>query len=253
VTDDEVDQQFAVLCEEMIRAWRAVPAPPPIPIPEPTRAVWSDVGAAAVVWGWTARVARTAEAALRLHREGFDVESAPLLRSMLEHAMAIFWLADKRGAAYQALARERANAWTKFHDAQTNGWALQGEAAELLREAMVVETDGDTLSEDRLLATAHRAAEYGFGQIFQGWLIETWSTHATMMSAEPYFDHVEGKLFHVAPGQHRKVAQTIALALHVAFTGYEQLTKNAFGGQLAAWEAQFVELLEKAASGGETS
>jgi CheY-specific phosphatase CheX len=37
----------------------------------------TDAGAAAVMWGWTARVMRTAEAALTLHRDGFDIEVAP--------------------------------------------------------------------------------------------------------------------------------------------------------------------------------
>jgi hypothetical protein len=235
----------------MIAAWREVPTPPSVTLPDVTRASLSDAGAIAVIWGWTARVARTAEAALILHREGFDIGASPLLRSMLEHAIALSWVADKRGRAYQALARERADGWAQFKAAQSESWTLEGEAAALLGKAITVETDEDTLSQDYLLKTFHRAQTYSLGSLYQGWLIETWSTHATMLSAEPFFE-VEpgthkGKLFRVgSEPDNLQVAGTIALAVHTSLATYEQIDEAAFPGRLREWETTFEKIVRDA-------
>jgi hypothetical protein len=241
VNDEDLDRQFVELCEEMIEAWCHAPVPERLKVAQISRANLSDVGAITVVWGWTARVARTAEATLSLHREGFDVEAAPLVRSMLEHAIAIFWLVDKRGPAYQALARARALSWQKFKQAQATGRKLDVEKAELLERAVTVETDDDTLSKDYLLSTAHRAVAYNLGLFYQAWLIETWGTHATMLSAEPYFtfsDSLEEgtatvtRLHHVPRNTERETAAATVTALHAALTGYEQAVPDAFSGRL---------------------
>ncbi len=113
------------------------------------------------------------------------------MRSMLEHVIALHWVVDKRGPAAQALLRARANGYKKFEDAQTLGWQLEGEAAELLQRATTVETDDDTRGEDTHLVTLHRARTYKLISLYQAWLVETWSTHATFVSAEPYLDIVE--------------------------------------------------------------
>jgi len=196
-----------------------------------------------------------AEAALLLHRNGFDVEVAPQLRSMLEHSIAIQWVADKRGAAYQALARERAESWAKFKAAQDTGWKLKGDAADLLEQAVTVETDDDTHSEDTFIHTFHRALEYDLVHVYQGWLVETWGTHATMMSAEPYFDvasdePTRGKLYRIPQDTSRRTTAIIALALHVTFTGYERLESNAFSGRLEAWERRFETLMAQLVEAG---
>ena len=98
--ENTTDARFRGLTREMISAWQACLPSPKVHIPDETRSAVSDAGAVAVIWGWTSRVARTAEAAILLHREGFNVEVAPLVRSMLEHAIALHWVVDKRGRAY---------------------------------------------------------------------------------------------------------------------------------------------------------
>jgi hypothetical protein len=247
--EDVYDRRLSALSEAMITAWQTAPTPPPITMPDDTRASRSDTGAAAVIWGWTARVMRMAEAALLLHRNGFDVEVAPLLRSMQDHAIALPWVVEKRGRAYQTLAREKANGWSRFQLAQERGWTLEGEAAELLRGAVEVETDQETFSENNLLKTLHRSEAYELGNLYQAWLLETWSTHATMVSAEPYFDvdpgTRQGRLFravNTTPNDH-KVTGSIAIAIHTTLTCYEKLNENAFPGQLREWEAEFAEIM----------
>jgi hypothetical protein len=205
-----------------------------------------------VTWGWTARVLRMAEATLLLHREGFDTELAPLLRSMQEHAIALPWVADRRGRAYQALARQRAEGWSRFKAAQTDSWTLEGEAAVLLESAMAVQTDEDTDSEKTLLKTLHRAQTYGLEPLYQAWLLETWSTHATLMSAEPYFDvdpeTLRGTLNRTGsfepPGY--RVIGSVAMAVHTALTNYEKIHEGAFRGRLHEWEITFEQIMSDA-------
>jgi hypothetical protein len=147
-----------------------------------------------VIWAWTNRVVRTAQAALVLHDGDFDVEASPLRRTLLEHAIAIHWLADKRGPAYQALARARSLNMQKLKSAQEAGWQLNEEQQRLLDEAIAIETDPDTLSEDTFLHAKQRAEAYGLGSIHQGWVIETWTSHRSLMSALPYYEHQEDSL-----------------------------------------------------------
>jgi hypothetical protein len=249
MSGDVFDERIIALVEEMIAAWREAPDPPRVELLDETRAAWYNAGAAAVMWGWAARVMRMAEATLTLHRDGFDVEVSPLLRSMLEHAIALPWVADKRGAAYQTLARERANGWARFQAAQADGWPLEGEATALLETAVSIETDEDTFSEDTHLATFHRAQTYELGALYQAWLIETWSTHATLMSAEPYFDvdtdTRQGRLYRAVADRadNHRVSGGIAIAVHTALACYEKVHPDAFPGRLHGWEAAFEQIM----------
>ncbi len=240
-----VEAKFIELVEEMVVVWKTAPKPRPVALPDLTRAIRSEAGAIAVIWGWTARVLRMAEAGLLLHREGFDVELAPLLRSMQEHAIALPWLVDRRGAAFQALARERANGWSRFKTAQTDAWTLEDEAALLLDAASVVETDTDTFAEDRHLHTFQRARTYGLAALYQAWLVETWSTHATMMSSEPYFSIDSNsqrarfrRIGSDAPPRFGNVG-AIAIAVHTSLLSYESCQPGTFSGRLQEWESRF--------------
>jgi hypothetical protein len=238
------DEDLVALAGAMIAAWRIAPNPPPTALPDNTRTSRAHAGAVAVAWGWTARVVRMAEAALQLHRDGFDVEVAPILRSMLDHAIALCWVADQRGTAYQTLAREKADGWDRFQRAQAKGWTLEGEAAALLAAATTVETDPDTLTEDTMLKTFNRAQRYDLGELYQAWMIETWSTHATLISADPYADvdpsTSKGRLYRaVAPADGDvRVAGAVVTALHTALAVYETIDANAFPGRMSEWNAE---------------
>jgi hypothetical protein len=101
------------------------------------------------------------------------------------------------------------------------------------------------------LQTKKRALTYGLGSLYQGWLVETWGTHATMTSAESYFDLSEaatefrGKLYREAKEEGKRPTPMIAHALHVAFTGYEKLEPDAFADRLPDWEARWVDLMRQ--------
>jgi hypothetical protein len=249
--ENATDDLFRNLTRAMISAWQACPPRPKVHIPEETRAAVSDAGAVAVIWGWTARVVRMAEAALLLHGEGFNVEVAPLVRSMLEHAIALHWVVDKRGRAYQTLAREKADGWARFHAAQERGWTLEGEAAELLKQAVQIETDEDTFSENYLLKTLHRAQAYDLGALYQAWLVETWSTHATLHSAEAYFDvdpeTRQGRLYRAvqSPPHDHYVPGGVTIAVFTTLTCYAMIDASGFQEQLPERQAELTEIMSR--------
>lgn len=250
MTTDDLDEQteagFRMLLDEMIAAWAEAAGPSPRLLESGERAELAEIGASSVVWAWTNRVVRTARAALVLHDHDFDVEASPLRRSLFEHAEAIHWLADKRGPAYQALVRARSLNMKKFKTAQDAGWSLNEEQQEPLDEAISIETDDDTRSQDTYLNAKQRAEAYGLGSVHQGWLIETWTSHPTLMSALPYFDQheesLDSSLYEVPKPMARAAVVAACAAVHVALSGYERLVPNAFGGKLEAWQSRFAEL-----------
>jgi hypothetical protein len=183
---------------------------------------------------------------MTLHRIGLDVEGAPLVRSMLEHTVAIWWLGDKRGDAYQALVRARARAMELFDMAQESGWQVADEAQSLLQAAISIETDQHTKAGDYLLHAQQRAVEYGLGSFHQAWLVESWTSHATLMSAQAYFTHDDttgATVLHPVPESgHRRTLAAVCSTLHASLSGYEHLVPGAFDGMLAEWQSRFEQL-----------
>ena len=54
--------------------------------------------------GWYVRCHRTAHALLVLHEEGFDGEASPLSRTLVEHSIALRWLAAEGDKILPTLA-----------------------------------------------------------------------------------------------------------------------------------------------------
>src|SRR3954451_77865 len=92
---------FRRLFDDMAAAWRTAPAPEGVAVTEMTRAALAEVSAIAVTYGWMARVIRTGEAALLQADQGYATEAAPSVRTMIEHAIGLWWLVEERGTAFQ--------------------------------------------------------------------------------------------------------------------------------------------------------
>jgi len=168
MTRDARAVSFRALFQEMATVWRDAPAPEGVHLVEHTRAALADVEATAVVYGWMMRVIRNGEAALQLVDAGYGPEASPLIRSMIEHAIGLWWIVDQPGAAFQALTRARSETMRRLHAAQATGWVIgDDESQRLLQEAINIVTDEDTRAVDRLLHIAHQAAQYNLGRLYQ--------------------------------------------------------------------------------------
>jgi hypothetical protein len=82
-----------------------------------------DKAAAALGVAWTIRVLRTAEAIVELHRQG-DAAS-PLVRSVMEHAISMLWLVERRAEAVKAIEFGHRRHQRLLRDsASKGGWDL---------------------------------------------------------------------------------------------------------------------------------
>jgi hypothetical protein len=248
MASEALSRAFRDLYSDMADGWRNSPPPMHVAIGEGSRADQAEIQASAVAYGWIARVVRTGEAAIGATHNGYATEVAPLVRSMIEHAIGLWWLADQRGIAYQALVRARSNRLLKFQKAQDKGWALDGpELQQLLQDAIDLETDDDTRPYDRFLHVAAQATEYDLVAFYQAWLIETGMSHANIDSARPYFDVDEANLTATLRESPREpgseVEAAAASALHTALIAYNRfLPDDHLGADLIEWERRFADL-----------
>lgn len=185
---EALDEAYRDLFWQMHQAWSDAPPPPPVRVPTLDAATAASADATVVLYGWTARVIRTGEAVLMLDAAGYVSETSPLIRSMIEHAIALAWLQEHRGDALQALVRKRAEAANRLRRAEKDGWDLSETVHGFIDNVLSLETEERTRPLDRLLHVAHQATEYGLGSLYQAWLIESDTAHPSIASALPYFE-----------------------------------------------------------------
>jgi hypothetical protein len=241
---------FRALFDDMAVAWRAAPAPEGVAVTDLTRAALAEISAVAVTYGWMARVVRTGEAALLLADDGYATEAAPLVRTMIEHAIGLWWLVEERGTAFQVLVRARSRTMQRFQEAQETGWTLEGpESQQLLQDAIDLETDQATVTRDFMQHVKNQAVAYGLGSLYQAWLIETGYSHASLSSAQPYYNEeeaVDGGTIHLLPVPidpgHETDARVVSIT-HTALIAYNRLLPGEpLTEQLEQWERRFADL-----------
>jgi hypothetical protein len=144
--------------------------------------------------GWYMRCHRTVEAVLNLGDAGYADEAAPLRRSMIEHVLALRWLAAEGDKILDTIARAHAfDTKNRVHAVATAGWTSV-DTEEL--ERIIADIDPDSLnrSGDRLLSFAHRLAEYGDDHTRPGYIAESAKSHPTYESAVSYVAVPGGEL-----------------------------------------------------------
>lgn len=228
MASEHLSQEYKALFNEVRELWYQSPPPQKQTIIESSRSAYSDVEAVALMHGWMNRTFRTGEAALLLAENGYSAELPPLIRSMLEHAIGLHWVADKGGVAFQVLLRKRSRDTDTFRKAQSNGWRIEStEAQALMQHAIDVETDSETLTFDSFKHIAHQALATGLGDIYQAWILESASSHATIVSAHPYYtiDLKENIVnLHALPlNTGAEVEAVVAMASLTAFIGYKKI------------------------------
>ncbi|GEM_PF-6572825 len=242
---------YVVLFEDMRSVWHGLPAPQGMHLPEISRASMSEVEAIAMMYGWMCRTIRTGEAALKLSALGYTVELSPLRRSMIEHAIGLWWVADQRGNAFQVLIRRRSRSMEILQAAQENGWPIEGEEAQsLLQNAIDIETDEETRTYDSFGHVAHQAVAYGLGTLYQAWLLETSTSHASIASAHPYYSYEETTntvQLHLVPLETgAEVEASVVIAVILALTAYNQILDGTpLNDRIPDWSGRFAVLQER--------
>jgi len=248
VASSQVDAANARIITQMLDAWRSAPPPSSVTV-EMTEEGFAAAYAFVVMHGWMARVARSAEAALLLHSRGHGVEASPLIRSMIEHAMALTWIEDKRGDAFLALQRKRSGSAQRLNDSQNAGWQLDPDAQALIDTLVTTPMVGSKAG-DHLMALKHQADAYGLGGLYQAWILESGFSHPSIESARPYYVEVEeGPSFHllyepVDTGQ--EIPASVAVAVLSALIPYSRAdSSGSIASQVDRWHAELQELANR--------
>ncbi|KQR80074.1 hypothetical protein ASF98_19175 [Arthrobacter sp. Leaf337] len=125
---------------------------------------------------------------LLLEGANYGVESSPLVRSVIEHAIRLSWGAALEPHVFvEALLRMQKWSLEKTMEAAERGWALAPAQIRDIQELMAEASDEyKYLDTYKALANVVETNPGEFAGIYQYWLRETQVSHPTMSSAAPY-------------------------------------------------------------------
>jgi hypothetical protein len=163
---------------------------------------------------WYLRCHSGVQAILALERNGYSEEAAPIRRSIIEHVLALKWLAVEGNAVVDPLAGGHAYDVKKRIDAVSAvGWESVDldDMQEIINE---IEGRPRDASMDGQLQFTERAKTYGDGHEMPGYLAELGKTHPCYESAVAYCDISSGTL-RLIDGPRVTVQQTPFATTHL--------------------------------------
>jgi hypothetical protein len=142
--------------------------------------------------GWYLRCHRGIEAILQLDQTGYAEEVAPLRRSVIEHVLALRWLAAEGNRILDTVARgHAADAQRRGEAVSAAGWTSI-DLAQIEQVIAEIDPDSRDPGNDHLLTFAHRLAAYGDMHTRPGYLAECARTHPSYESAICYVRLTDG-------------------------------------------------------------
>ena len=138
-----------------------------------------------LVHGWYMRVHRNVGALLLLSRNGYEAEAGPIRRSIIEHTVALKWLAQDDGVAATVVRRGHAfDAGKRKEAIEAAGW---GAPSAIFDEVIgdLAATEGSK-QHDHLLLFKRRCEAYGNPHDWSVYLIETSQSHPGWETAVAY-------------------------------------------------------------------
>ena len=160
--------------------------------PQQVRDGWGRV--AHIAHGWYQRCHRGVEALRLLAASGYTEEASPLRRSIIEHAVALRWLAAEGEGIGDTVALRHGEDVKYIRDrVEAAGWCSV-DLKQMDEVIASVRADIRDDSKNYLMNFTQRAEEYGEGHELLAWLGECARSHATFESAVCYFDPADGAL-----------------------------------------------------------
>lgn len=215
--------------EDLVTLVESAPSPPRRPTGEWTRKDQAEAHAVAVAWGWLIRLKRTGEAALQLEKSGYGTEAAPLVRSVVEHAIRLPWAADLgRHEFVEILIRMRRWSMERTIEAAKAGWPLSDDQRLQIRDLQdEAAEDFKHLDKFMQLTEVVKDDPEQFAGLYQLWLMETQEAHPSLISSASYREQSEDGLtwtLHAEPKrQTRRNDVLIPSLLWVGLSGYARI------------------------------
>lgn len=153
---------------------------------QPFREGWKGVGHLA--HGWYLRCHRGVLALLALDTAGFAEEGSPLRRSIIEHVVALQWLAHEGEGVLDAVARGHARSVESLKDAMRAAQWTSFDLEEADRVIASTEAEDRDRTKDYLLHFKARVGTFGDVHAMAEWLLECSRSHPSFESAVTYFD-----------------------------------------------------------------
>jgi hypothetical protein len=132
------------------------------------------------------RVRRGVEAVLSLEEAGLAGEAAPIRRSIIEHVVALKWLATEGGSIVDTVKRGHKYGAEKLRDALDAAKRTTADFAEYA--SVLAELEEVDPSHDNLLHFINRVRAYGVPDDVHQWYAETALGHPSYESAIAYWE-----------------------------------------------------------------
>jgi hypothetical protein len=176
---DQPFQEYLPLLHELQGLYPSLATNPP-----PWRDGYRNVGLLA--HGWYMRCQRSLEAVIALGDAGYGDEAAPTRRSVIEHCLALRWLAVEGDKILDTIARgHSSDVKYRAKALRDAGWKSVN-PADLQKIIDEIDPDSRDRTNDNLLQFAHRLAKYGDQHTLPGYIAETAKSHPTYESAMSY-------------------------------------------------------------------
>ena len=210
------------------------PKPQPLWLDNESGEEQRRAAAPALAWGWLQRALRNGEAAIKLEKSDYGSESAPLLRSALEHAMRLIWADAGEGKFVETAMLAKKATSKRLLDAQHEGWRFDAAMEDQLRQYAEAATDEIKKMETfvhlkNAMDSSTEEIRDRLKSMYLAWLAYTPASHPSIDSAEPYIDRKPGSNYVALlsvplPRPAADSAAVASLALIGAAYGYSRVT-----------------------------
>ncbi|MDX3187847.1 DUF5677 domain-containing protein [Streptomyces sp. MN03-5084-2B] len=146
-----------------------------------------------IAHGWYMRCHRGVEAILLLDEAGYAEEASGIRRSVIEHVVALKWLAAEGDRINDTLMRGHARDAERRKEAVTGAGWTSVDPAEIAAVIAGIDPDSRDKSGDYLLHFAQRLTKYGDVHTLPGYLAECSRIHPGYESAICYVNLSNGK------------------------------------------------------------
>lgn len=147
-----------------------------------------------IAHGWYMRVHRGAEAILILDSEGYGEEATGIRRAMIEHVVALRWLAEEGDKILDTVARGHAHHAEKQRNALLTAAWSSIDPREIDEVILSVQAESRDRRNDHMLTFVNRAKEYSDVHAIPGYLAEVARFHPSYESAIAYVELPSGDI-----------------------------------------------------------
>jgi hypothetical protein len=229
-----IEEDFRAVVRQLLKVY---------PGASPLQAKDSHLQVSHVAHGWYMRCHRGVEAVLRLEEAGLQEEAGPIRRAVIEHVVALKYLAQDGNAVSTVLRRGASHETAKRKEAlQSANWTSV-DLADF--DNVIADGAGLDARQDTLLHFKHRCDEYGTPHDWATYLNEVARCHPSWESAVPYID-LTGASVRVRSTPKWQIDQAGFCAIHLfeALAAYQEVFVDApFDAMLSPLESRLKSLV----------